>query len=126
MGKLENDHARVEWMYYKKERDIVVSAHPKEDVNALGEDEKKKVVKEKKNRNITPFIQLSPRLNQHSIRWDLVERKRYLHKYALPVQWKASQSDSCPPHAHVDYKPRRFRPDRSERRGPIDCKSRIG
>ena len=83
-------------------------------------------MKEEKNRNITPFVQLSPRLNQHSIRRDLNEWKRYLRKYALPVQRKASQSDSHPPHAHVDYKPRRFGPDRNEQHGPIDCKSRIG
>ena len=83
-------------------------------------------MKEEKNRNITPFVQLSPRLNQHSIRRDQSERKRYLRKYALPVQQKASQSDSHPPHAHVDYKPRRFGLDRNERHGPIDCKSRIG
>ena len=95
-------------------------------MNASGEDEKKKVVKEKKNRNITPFVPLSPRLNQHSIRRDLVEQKRSLRKYVLPVQRKVSQSDSRPPHAHVDYKPRRFGPDRSEWGDPIDCKSRIG
>ena len=83
-------------------------------------------MKEEKNRNITPFVQLSPRLNQHSIRWDLSERKRYLHKYALPVQRKASQSDNHPPHAHVDYKLRRFGLDRNERHGPIDYKSHIG
>ena len=105
---------------------MIVPAHPKEDVNASRIDKEKKVMKEEKNRNITPFVQLSPRLNQHSIRRDLSEWKRYLCKYALPVQQKASQSDSHPPHAHVDYKPHRFRPDRSERGVPIDCKSRIG
>ena len=54
-------------------------------------------MKEEKNRNITPFVQLSPRLNQHSIRRDLSERKRYLRKYVLPIQQKASQSDNHPP-----------------------------
>ena len=83
-------------------------------------------MEEEKNRNITPFVQLSSRLNQHSTRWDLVERKRYLHKYALPVQWKVSQSDSHPPHAHVDYKLRRFGLDRNELGVPIDYKSHIG
>ena len=83
-------------------------------------------MEEEKNRNITPFVQLSPRLNQHSIRRDLVEQKRYLRKYVLPVQWKVSQSDSHLPHAHVDYKPRRFRWDRNKLGAPIDCKSRIG
>ena len=105
---------------------MIVPAHPKEDVNASRADKEEKVMKEEKNRNITPFVQLSPRLNQHSIRRDLSERKRYLHKCALPVQRKASQSDSHPPHAHVDYKLHRFGPDRNERHGPIDCKSRIG
>ena len=38
-------------MYYQEYGDVIVPAHPKEDVNASGEDEEKKVVKEEKNRN---------------------------------------------------------------------------
>ena len=83
-------------------------------------------MEKEKNCNITPFVQLSPRLNQHSTRQDMVEWKRYLRKYALPVQQKVSQSDSHPPRAHVDYKLRRFRWDRNKRDVPIDYKSHIG
>ena len=83
-------------------------------------------MKEEKNRNITPFVPLSPRLNQHSFKRDRGERKRYLHKCALPVQWKASQLDSRPPRAHVDYKLRKFGLGRNERDVPINCKSCTG
>ena len=38
-------------MYYQEYGDVIVSAHPKEDVNASGEDEEKKVAKREKNRN---------------------------------------------------------------------------
>ena len=126
MGKSENNQVRTKRVYDKEQRDVIVPAHPEEDVSALRTDKKKKVMRKEKNHNITPFVQLSSRLNQHSIRWDLSERKRYLRKYALPVQQKASQSDSHPPHAHVDHKLHKFGPDRSEQHGPIDCKSRIG
>ena len=34
MGKSENNHARMERMYDKEYRDVIVPAHPKEDVNA--------------------------------------------------------------------------------------------
>ena len=83
-------------------------------------------MKEEKNRNITPFIPLSSRLNQHSFKWDRGEWQRYLHKCVLPVQWKVSQSDSRPPHAHVDYLLCKFRLSRNERDVPIDCKSCSG
>ena len=91
MGKSEDKCAGMKRMYYQEYGDVIVPAHPKEDVNVSGEDKEKKVVKEEKNCNITPFVPLSPRLNQHSSRWDQVERKRYLHKCVLPVQRKASQ-----------------------------------
>ena len=51
MGKSEDKCAGMKRMYYQEYGDIIVPAHPKEDVNALGEDEEKKVVKEEKNRN---------------------------------------------------------------------------
>ena len=38
MGKLENEYARMERMYYKEERNMIVPAHPKEDVNASRKD----------------------------------------------------------------------------------------
>ena len=38
VGKSENEYARMERMYYKEKGDIVVSAHPEEDVNASRED----------------------------------------------------------------------------------------
>ena len=50
-GKSENNHARMKWMYDKEYRDVIVPAHPKEDVNTSRIDKEKKVMKEEKNRN---------------------------------------------------------------------------
>ena len=51
MGKSEDKCAGMKRMYYQEYGDVIVPAHPKEDVNVLGEDKEKKVVKEEKNRN---------------------------------------------------------------------------
>ena len=51
MGKSEDKCAGMKRMYYQEYRNVIVPAHPKEDVNASGEDKEKKVGKEEKNRN---------------------------------------------------------------------------
>ena len=51
-GNSENNQARMKRMYNKKERDIIVPAHSKEDVNASRTYKEKKVMKEEKNRNM--------------------------------------------------------------------------
>ena len=38
VGKSENKHERMERMYYKEERNVIIPAHPKEDVNTSGKD----------------------------------------------------------------------------------------
>ena len=83
-------------------------------------------MKEEKNHNITPFIPLSSRLNQYSIGREPAERKRYLQKCVSPVQLKASQSDSRPPHVHVDHKLHTLGLDRIGQDVPIDYKGCIG
>ena len=52
MGNLEDKCVGMKRMYYHEYGDVIVPAHPKEDVNMSGEDEEKKFVKKEKNRNM--------------------------------------------------------------------------
>ena len=78
-------------MHNKETRSVVIMTHPREDICTTREDEKKDVQGGEKNRNIIPFVPLSPRLNQHSSRQNQVDEKNFLCRYGSPVQWKMSQ-----------------------------------
>ena len=56
MGKSEDKCVGMKRMYYQEYGDVIVPAYPKEDVNASGEDQEKKVVKEEKNRNTLYYL----------------------------------------------------------------------
>ena len=90
-GGLKDKEVQVKRMNNKKARDIIVVTHPKRDVSMTREYKKEDVQTEEKICNITPFVPLSTRLNQHASKQDWVEQRKYLHKCGLPVQWKASQ-----------------------------------
>ena len=75
----------------KETRSVVITTHPRKDIRTTREDEKKDVQGKEKNRNITPFVPLSPRLNQCSSRQNQVDEKNFLRRYGSPVQWTASQ-----------------------------------
>ena len=91
MGKPKDNKTGMEWMNNKKTRHIVIATHTKKNMSTTREHEEEDVQRKEENCNITPFVPLSPRLNQRSSRQNQVDEKNFLHRYGSPVQWKVSQ-----------------------------------
>ena len=87
----KDNETGMKQMDTKETRSVVVTTHPRKDIHTTREDEEKDVRGKEKNRNITPFVPLSPRLNQHSSRQNRVDEKNFLCRYGSPVQQKVSQ-----------------------------------